>query len=46
MRKMAESKLAFDEVYFQKAAPVIASNCGPGTFGLLFFTKYDDEEKL
>ncbi|MCR5418147.1 MAG: DegV family EDD domain-containing protein [Lachnospiraceae bacterium] len=46
VRKMAESKLAFDEVYFQKAAPVIASNCGPGTFGLLFFTKYDDEEKL
>ena len=26
----------FDEIYFQKASPAIAVNCGPGTFGLLY----------
>ncbi|MBO4338261.1 MAG: DegV family EDD domain-containing protein [Lachnospiraceae bacterium] len=42
VKDMALKKLKFDEIYFQKASPVIASNCGPGTFGLLFFTKYDE----
>ena len=26
----------FDRIIFQKASPVIALNCGPGTFGLLY----------
>lgn len=29
----------FDEIYFQKASPAIAVNCGPGTFGLLYKLK-------
>lgn len=31
-------KVTFDKVYFQKASPAIAVNCGPGTFGLLYMT--------
>ena len=41
VREMVEKKMDFEEIYIQKASPAIASNCGPGTFGLLFFTKYD-----
>ncbi|MCR4797184.1 MAG: DegV family EDD domain-containing protein [Lachnospiraceae bacterium] len=40
VRAMAEKRCKFDEVYFQKASPSIATNCGPGTFGMLFFTEY------
>ena len=29
----------FERVYLQKASSAIASNCGPGTFGLLFMRK-------
>lgn len=29
----------FMEIYFQKASPAIAVNCGPGTFGLIFQTE-------
>ncbi len=29
----------FERVYLQKASPAIASNCGPGSFGLLFMKK-------
>ena len=32
-------KMDFDRIYFQKASPAIAVNCGPGTFGLLFQTE-------
>ena len=38
VRQMAEAEMTFDEIYVQKASPGIATNCGPGTFGLLFFT--------
>ena len=31
--------MEFDEIYFQKASPAIAVNCGPGTFGLLYKIK-------
>ena len=31
----------FERVYLQKASPAIASNCGPGSFGLLFMRKDD-----
>ncbi len=29
----------FERIYLQKASPAIASNCGPGSFGLLFMKK-------
>lgn len=29
----------FEHIYFQKASPAIAVNCGPGTFGLLYMTQ-------
>ncbi|MBR5369194.1 MAG: DegV family EDD domain-containing protein [Lachnospiraceae bacterium] len=32
-------KMSFEKIYFQQASPVIAVNCGPGTFGLLFMTE-------
>lgn len=31
----------FERVYLQKASSAIASNCGPGSFGLLFLKKND-----
>ena len=31
----------FERVYLQKASSSIASNCGPGSFGLLFIKKND-----
>ena len=31
----------FERIYLQKASSAIASNCGPGTFGLLFMRKND-----
>ncbi|MBR0146598.1 MAG: DegV family EDD domain-containing protein [Eubacterium sp.] len=36
IREEVEKRVHFDEIYFQLASPAIASNCGPGTFGLLF----------
>ena len=35
IRKQVEDCMDFDRIYFQKASPVIAVNCGDGTFGLL-----------
>lgn len=32
-------KMKFERICFHQAAPVIAVNCGPGTFGLLFMTE-------
>ena len=32
-------KMNFEKIYFHQASPVIAVNCGPGTFGLLFMTE-------
>ena len=40
VREMIEGKIKFDKIYVQKASPTIAASCGPGTFGLLFFTEY------
>lgn len=31
-----EKKVKFEEVVFQKASPANATNCGPGSFGLIF----------
>ncbi len=36
---MVEKRVHFENVYFQKAAPSISVNCGPGTFGILFALK-------
>ncbi len=35
IREQINKRIRFEEIYFQKACPVIAVNCGPGTFGLL-----------
>ena len=35
IREQIDKRIKFEEIYFQKACPVIAVNCGPGTFGLL-----------
>ncbi len=40
VQQKAAQYAQFDNVFVQKASPAIAANCGPGTFGLLFFTKY------
>ena len=36
IRKEIESRMKFEHIYFQKASPGIAVNCGAGTFGLLY----------
>ncbi len=36
IRAEIESRMKFEHIYFQKAAPGIAVNCGAGTFGLLY----------
>ncbi len=35
IRDQIEKKATFGKIYFQKASPTIAVNCGVGTFGLL-----------
>ena len=35
IREQIEKKMKFEKIYFQKASPAIAVNCGAGTFGLL-----------
>ena len=42
VKEMVTAKIKFDEIYIQKASPAIAASCGPGTFGLLFFTTYGE----
>lgn len=39
IREKIKLYMEFDEIYFQKASPAIAVNCGPGTFGLLYKMK-------
>ena len=36
IEKQVRNKVAFKNVLYQKASPAISTNCGPGTFGLLF----------
>jgi len=36
IRAEVEKRISFDRIYFQQASPAIATNCGPGTFGLLY----------
>ncbi len=35
IRNQVEKRTKFESIYFQQASPVIAVNCGSGTFGLL-----------
>ena len=35
IREQIEKRMEFEKIYFQKASPAIAVNCGAGTFGLL-----------
>ncbi len=39
IKEEVQKKNRFMEIYFQKASPAIAVNCGPGTFGLIFKTE-------
>jgi DegV family protein with EDD domain len=39
IKEQALSIIPFKQVNFQKTAPSVASNCGPGSFGLLFKRK-------
>ena len=36
VKEEIEKKADFERIIFHKASPVIALNCGPGTFGLLY----------
>ena len=42
IQNLVQQYCPFERVYLQKASSAIASNCGPGSFGLLFM-KRDDE---
>ncbi|MDD6810742.1 MAG: DegV family protein [Lachnospiraceae bacterium] len=39
IEEQVKGKVVFEQIIFQKASPAIATNCGPGTFGLLFALK-------
>lgn len=39
IQELVKQYCPFERIYLQKASPAIASNCGPGSFGLLFMKK-------
>lgn len=39
IEKQVKEKVSFENIIYQKASPAISSNCGPGSFGLLFMLK-------
>lgn len=39
VKDLVKSKVPFEQIICQKASPAIATNCGAGTFGLLFMIK-------
>ena len=41
IRGLVDQYCPFERVYMQKASSAIASNCGPGSFGLLFLRRDD-----
>ena len=41
IQSLVQQYCPFERVYLQKASSAIASNCGPGSFGLLFLRKDD-----
>ncbi len=42
IQDLVQQYCPFERVYLQKATSAIASNCGPGSFGLLFMKRDDD----
>ena len=46
IRMQAEKRMKFEHIYFQQASPVIAVNCGSGTFGLLIRDADPKKEQL
>ena len=41
IQDLVQQYCPFERVYVQKASSAVASNCGPGSFGLLFMKKND-----
>lgn len=41
IRNLIQQHCPFERIYLQKASSAIASNCGPGSFGVLFMRKDD-----
>ena len=39
IKNLVQQVCPFERVYLQKASSAIASNCGPGSFGLLFMRR-------
>jgi len=39
IEEQVKDKVTFENIIYQKASPAISSNCGPGSFGLLFMMK-------
>jgi len=39
IEEQVKEKVTFENIIYQKASPAISSNCGPGSFGLLFMLK-------
>lgn len=39
IEELVRQKVDFENIYYQKASSAIATNCGPGCFGLFFMTK-------
>lgn len=46
IRDLVLQRVKFDRVIFQKASPGIASNCGEGTFGILYIVKGNQNYNL
>ena len=45
IKNLVQQYCPFERIYLQKASSAIASNCGPGSFGLLFM-RNDDAARL
>ena len=41
IQNLVQQYCTFERVYLQKASSAITSNCGPGSFGLLFMRRDD-----
>ena len=39
IQNLVRQYCSFERIYLQKASSAIASNCGPGSFGLMFIRK-------
>lgn len=39
IEEQVKRRISFEDIIYQKASPAISTNCGPGSFGLLFMLK-------